>query len=228
LPWTNLIAQENPGLDKDFQSWNVLRLTLPIGEQWSVSMQNEFRFADNVTDLGEYIFKLYGHYKFSKKVGLSLGYKYINRPTDNNEMEPWAEVVFPHTYNKWQVSHQVRFEARFYQTIPNIIPRIRYLFHWSVQLGDSFMYLSGFGAIRFNIMKKDKNTHGPVGGFEQVRVNANLGFHLGWFARLEIGYLYRYEIMRSEPDFSDNVVHFNLFFSIKRKSKKPLPNDHIL
>ena len=218
-------AQDNSGLDKDFQSWNVLRLTLPIGEKWSVSMQNEVRFADNVTSLDEYIFKLYGHYKFSKKVGLSFGYKYIDRPHDNNEQEPWLEVVFPHTYNKWQLSHQLRFEARFYDSIPGIIPRLRYLFNWSVQLGDSFMYVGGFGAVRFNLAEKGT---GPVAGFEQVRVNANLGFHLGWFTRLEVGYLYKYEIMRDAPNFSGNVVHVNLFFTLKRKSKKPLPNDHIL
>ena len=226
LPTANLQAQDSiSGLNKDFQSWNVLRLTLPIGEKWSVSMQNEARFSDNASKLDEYVFKLYAHYKFSKKVGLSFGYKYIDRPDDHNEQEPWLEVVFPHTYNKWQVHHQVRFEARFYQTLPGILPRIRYLFNWSVQLGDSFMYLGGFAAIRFNLVDKGS---GPNYPFEQVRVNANLGFHLGWFTRLEIGYLYRYEIIRDAPDFSDNVLHANLFFTINRKSNKPLPNDHIL
>lgn len=212
-------------IDKDIQMWNVIRLTAPIGEKWSISMQNEVRLADNISSLDEYIFKLYAHYKFSKKVGLSFGYKYIDRPGGSNEQEPWLEVVFPHTYNKWQVSHQVRFEARFYEGLTGILPRVRYLFNWSRQLGDSFMYMGGFGAIRFNLAEKNA---GPVAGFEQVRINANLGFHLGWFTRLELGYLYRYEIIRDAPDFSDNCLHVNLFFSIKRKSKKPLPNDHIL
>lgn len=224
LPALSLLAQEDE-IDRDFQNWDVVRITAPIGERWLVSLQNEVRIADNVTSLDEYIFKLYAHYKFSKKVGLSFGYKFIDRPNASNEQDPWAEVFFPHTYNKWQVSHDVRFEARFYQGISGILPRVRYLFNWSVQLGDSFMYATGFGAVRFNLA--EKNT-GPVAGFEQVRVYGGLGFHLGWFTRLELGYLYRYEVSRDAPDFSDNVIHANLFFSIKRKSKKPLPNDHIL
>jgi hypothetical protein len=219
-----IMAQED-GLDKDLQSWNAIRLTVPVGEKWYVGLQNEARFSDDISKLDEYIIKLYAHYKFSKKFGLSFGYKYIDRPDDNNEQDPWAEAVFPHTYNKWQISHQVRFEARIYQGLEGILPRIRYLFNWSRQLGDSFMYVGGFAAIRFNLADKGA---GPVEGFEQIRVNANIGFHLGGITRLEVGYLYRYEVERDAPNSIDNVIHMNLFFTLKRKGKKPLPNDHIL
>ena len=220
----SVTAQEE-GPDKDLQSWNVIRLTVPVGEKWTIGLQNEARFSDDITKLDEYIVKLYTHHKFSKKFGLSFGYKYINRPDDHNEWEPWAEAVFPHTYNKWQVSHDIRFEARFYASLDGILPRIRYLFNWSRQLGDSFMYVGGFAAIRFNLVDKGA---GPMNGFEQMRVNANIGFHLGGITRLEVGYLYRYEVERSGLNFSDNVIHMNLFFTLKRKAKKPLPNDHIL
>jgi hypothetical protein len=219
-----ITAQEN-GLDKDLQSWNVIRLTVPVSEKWSVALQNEARFSDDISKLDEYIVKLYTHHKFSKKFGLSFGYKYIDRPSDSNEREPWAEALFPHAYNKWQVSHNVRFEARIYEGLEGILPRLRYLFNWSRQLGDSFMYVGGFAAIRFNLAEKGA---GPVEGFEQVRINANIGFHLGQITRLEIGYLYRYEVERAAPNFSDNVIHMNLFFTLKRKGKKPLPKDHIL
>ncbi len=84
---------------------------------------------------------------------------------------------------------------------------------------------NNFVAIRFNLAEKNA---GPVAGFEQIRVIANLGFHLGEITRLEVGYLYRYEIIRDAPNFSDNVMHVNLFVTLKRKSKKPLPNDHLL
>jgi len=219
----SLQAQEEDPVDNDIQMWNVLRFSVPIGEKWSVSMQNELRLADNISSIDEYIFKLYAHHRFTEKFGVSFGYKYINRPYGSNESDPWAEAVFPHTYNKWQVSHQLRFEARIYQDISGIIPRLRYLVNWSTQLGDSFMYATGFGAIRFNLAEKNA---GPVAGFEQVRVYAGLGFHIGGFTRLEVGWLYRYEIIRNAPDFSDNALHVNLFFRTKRKEQQPLPNDH--
>lgn len=220
-----IFAQEDSELNKDLQSWNALRITYPFSEKWSLSMQNEVRFADNISSLDEYVFKLYTHHKFSKRFGLSFGYKFIDRPNGGNESDPWAELVFPKTINSWELSQQVRFETRIYQDISGIIPRVRYLFNWTTQLGDSFMYATGFGAVRFNLAEKDT---GPVQGFEQVRLNANLGFHFGAITRIEVGYLYRYEIIRDAANFSDNVIHMNLFFTLKRNSKKPLPNDHIL
>ena len=223
--FTKSVTAQEEELNKDLQMWDAFRLTVPVSKKWSVALQNEVRFSDDISKLHEYIIKLYSHHKFSKKFGLSFGYKYIDRPNGPNEQEPWAEAVFPHTYNKWQVSHDVGFEVRIYQGLEGILPRIRYLFNWSRQLGDSFMYVGGFAAIRFNLAEKGT---GPVEGFEQVRVNANIGFHLGGITRLEVGYLYRYEVKRDAPNLSDNVIHMNLFFTLKRNAKKPLPNDHLL
>ena len=179
--FAEIVNGQEEGLNKDLQMWDTFRLTVPVSENWSVALQNEVRFSDDISKLDEYIFKLYAHHKFSKKIGLSFGYKYIDRPDGPNEQEPWAEVVFPKTINKWQLSHQVRFEARIYEGLTGVLPRVRYLFNWTRQFSDSFMYVTGFGAIRFNLAEKNA---GPVAGFEQVRLNANLGFHIGGITRL--------------------------------------------
>ena len=220
------VLAEDFGTNKDNQSWNTVRITHPIDPKWSVSLQNEARFTEDMTNLDEYIVKLYAHHIFSPKFGLSFGYKHINRPSDFNETDPWAELVFPRTRGLWQLSHQVRFETRFSSDLPGILPRVRYLFNWSRQLGDTSMYATGFGAIRFNL---DEKGTGPVSGFEQVRVNASLGFHLGAHTRFEIGYLYRFERSRGKADLSDNVLHANLLFTTRPKPspRRPLPNEHI-
>jgi hypothetical protein len=213
------------GVNTDLQSWNTVRITHPIDEKWSVALQNEARFNDDISRLDEYVVKLYAHHIFTDKFGLSFGYKHINRPADFNETDPWAELVFPRTYNQWHVSHQVRFETRFSSELPGILPRVRYLYNWSRQLGDSSMYATGFAAIRFNL---DEKGTGPVSGFEQVRATANLGIHLGSYTRFEFGYLYRFERSRGKADLSDHVLHANLFFTTKARPKprRPKPNDH--
>jgi len=220
------VLAQDYGTNRDNQSWNTIRITHPIDNKWSVSLQNEARFTDNMSSLDEYIVKLYAHHKFSPKFGLSFGYKHINRPSDFNETDPWAELVFPTAHNLWLLSHQVRFETRFSSDLPGILPRVRYLFNWTRPLGNTSMYATGFGAVRFNL---DEKGTGPVSGFEQVRVTANLGFHIGAYTRFEIGYLYRFERSRGKADLSDNVLHANLFFTTKGKPKprKPLPNEHI-
>jgi hypothetical protein len=207
----------------DFQSWNVGRYTYVFNQKWSLSGQTEFRFADDVSKLDESIFKLYSHVNFSTKFGLTFGLKAIVRSTSFDELEPWQEIVFPRKYGKFLASHQVRFEERFIQTVPGVLPRIRYLLHFSRAISNSSFYYTGFGAIRFNLIEKGI---GPVGGFEQFRLSAGIGLHLGKIARIEIAYLYRFEVMRDELNLNDSAIHLNLFFTNKKREiKRPLPND---
>jgi len=192
----NLSAQDF-GTNRDNQSWNTIRITTPINNSWSVSLQNEARFTEDMT--------------------------HINRPSDFNETDPWVEAVFPRRYKKWHYGHQVRFETRFSSDLPGILPRLRYMVTYARQLGDTPWYMAGFGAVRFNL---DEKGTGPVSGFEQVRANVGLGYHIGGFTRLEVGYLYRFERSREAANLSDNVLHVNLFFTTKRQPKWPLPNAH--
>jgi hypothetical protein len=208
----------------DFQSWNVARYTYKFNSKWSISQQVEIRFADNISSLDQAIFKLYSHVNFSEKFGLNFGFKYIIRPDSYDEIEPWQEFILPRKYGLLLASHQIRIEERFIQTVPGMLPRIRYKFHFSHPIGNSSLYYVGFGAVRFNLIEKGV---GPVGGFEQLRMSIGIGFHLGGVTRLEIAYLYRYEVMRDQPNFNDSAISVNLLFNNKKREvKKPQPNDH--
>lgn len=225
----NALAQEKEPVDQDFQLWAVTRFSDPITNagKWSFAFQAEFRLGDEVNDISQYIIKPYAHIAFSEKLGLSFGYKYIRRPADSDEQDIWQEVVFPRAYAKFNLTHQVRLEERFYQGIDGIIPRIRYLLHYSVPVGQSRFYVTGFGAVRFNLVDKGE---GPVEGFEQIRLSANAGVHQGPRTRVEIGYLYRYEESRgSAANLSDHALHVQFLFTSKpRKVLRPKPSDSYL
>lgn len=211
--------------DQDLQLWSMGRVTHLFQERWSTSFQFEIRLKDDISAVDERIYKLYAHHNFSPRVGLSFGLKYIDRPDDNNEWEPWQELVLPRRYKEFHLSHQVRLEERFIQTIDGVLPRVRYLLNWSRGLGDSPRYLTGFGAVRFNFMEKGA---GPVAGFEQVRAYFGLGFFKGAHTRLEIGYLYRFEVKRDAPNLSDHAIHLQLLFGTHhRVLLRPLPDDFI-
>ena len=205
------------GVDSDVQSWNVVRLSVPIKDHWTFALQGEVRLSDNITKVDEIVLKAYAHYKFGDKFGLSFGYKYIDRPGASNESDPWQEAVFPRKYGMFHLGHQIRLEERIYDGLEGILPRIRYLINFNRPIGSSIAYVTGFGAVRFNLDQKEA---GPVAGFEQFRVNAGVGFHLGGYTRLEIGYLYRYEVIRNDANFSDNVIHFQVLFTTRKNEKK--------
>ena len=104
-----------------------------------------------------------------------------------------------------------------------MLPRVRFLEHLSHPIGEGPNYLTGFAAVRFNL---GGNGSGPVNGFEQGRVYAAVGRHLGEHTLFEAGYLWRYEVERSGFDLNDHAVHFQLVFNTRAKQvKKPYHRD---
>lgn len=208
---TSLYAQK---ARQDLESWNVFRLTNHFNEKWSLSFQEETRFQDNISALNQIILKANGRVSFNEKIGLNFGFKYIYRPHTSNEWEPWQELLLPKVYKNFNVSHNIRLEERFYQDIDGIIPRIRYLFNYHIPIGKKNHYLTGYSAVRFNLVDKGA---GPVEGFEQVRLRLSFGIPISDFMDIEIGYLYRYEVNRNSLNFSDHVIHLQIPFSIGSK-----------
>jgi hypothetical protein len=104
-----------------------------------------------------------------------------------------------------------------------VIPRLRVLQHASYPIGDSPSYLTGFGAVRINL---DDKGQGPVSGFEQSRIYAALGHHIGDRIQFEAGYLWRYEEERTGDDRNDHVVHFQVVLNTRAKQiKRPNQRD---
>jgi hypothetical protein len=118
---------------------------------------------------------------------------------------------------------QVRLEERFIDDIGGVIPRLRFLTHVSHPLGESRNYVTGFGAIRFNL---DDKGEGPVSDFEQSRIFAGLGRHIGDRIQFEAGYLWRYKRERTGADRSDHAIRFHLVLNTRAKDiKKPGSRD---
>ncbi|TYA54802.1 DUF2490 domain-containing protein [Formosa maritima] len=212
IMYSSVYAQNT---DPDLQSWNVVRLTNHFNEKWSLNLQEETRFQDDISKLNQVIVKLNGRVNFNEKIGLNFGFKYIYRPTSSNEWEPWQEVLFPKSFNKFSISQNFRLEERFYQGIEGIIPRIRYLFNYHIPIGKKQNYLTGYSEVRFNLVNKGT---GPVEGFEQVRFRLSYGFHINDFMDIEVGYLYRFEVNRNSPNLSDQVIHIQIPFSTGYKT----------
>jgi hypothetical protein len=209
--------------DDDFQMWVPVQIVHPFGEEWAASMQAEVRLKDDISEFSELVLKPALHYHFEESWVFSAGYKFIDKHEESNEHDPWQEIGLSKTFDDLVTGYQVRIEERLIEDIDGVIPRLRLLAHFSHPIGDSPHYLTGFGAVRFNL---DDKGEGPVSGFEQSRVSVALGHHIGDRVQFEVGYLWRYEEERTGEDQSDHVIHFQLILNTKRKRiKKPHPRD---
>ncbi len=210
--------------EQDFQMWLPIQFIHPFGEAWTVSMQTEFRRKDSLKEPSETVLKPGLHYHLNESWTFSAGYKYQSKYENSNEHDTWEEISFEKKWGDLVTGYQLRFEQRFIDDIPGVIHRARLLAHASHPLGEGPYYLTGFGAVRFNLNDKDE---GPVEGFEQSRVFLGLGRHIGAHTQVKVGYLYRYQTERSGGDHSDHVLHIGWTFNTKAKEppRKPRERD---
>lgn len=194
---------------QDLALWSLAFVNHDFGDNWSVSFQTEVRAKDEVTSLDEAIFKAGGYHHFNDWLELGIGYKYIYKNDGSNENIAWEELYVKHPFGLFGFTHQVRLEQRFIQGISGTIPRLRYLIHTTTPLSPLF-YFALSEAFRFNLVDKGI---GPVSGFEQNRLYAGFGVHASKYLRVEIGYLWRFELERMRPSKSDHVIRIQLHFA---------------
>ncbi len=101
--------------DHDIQYWNTENISWNIHKDWNLSVEEEFRFGDNVTDY------YYQHsdfgitYSILEWLDLSLNYRLIFEEDDGDwdyESRPHYNVTAKHDILGFAVSNRSRFERR--------------------------------------------------------------------------------------------------------------------
>jgi hypothetical protein len=218
-----VVTRDARSSDADLQLWFPVQVIHPVGDQWSLSVQAEPRFDDNISRVSQVVYKPAINFHFNSTWAFSAGYKYIDKYQEADERDIWQELHLNRKLDDLVTGFQLRLEERFIGGIDGVLPRLRLLEHISHPIGDSQSYLTGFGAIRLNLGDLDE---GPVSGFEQSRIYAALGRHIGDRIQFEAGYLWRYERERTGDDKSDHAIHFQLLYNTRSKPvRKPSARD---
>jgi hypothetical protein len=211
--------------ESDVQQWTSVRINHPIGDRWAVSLASEVRFDDDVSDYKSFSLKPAVHVAFARHWHLGLGYKYEDKDGGSDEQAAWQEAAFAQSFGKLALGHRLRLEERFIEGIGGVIARSRYRLKAAHPLWSSPWYLVGSEEVLVNLNNQGE---GPVSGFEQNRLFAGLGLHLGRHVRAELGYLWRFERERSGPDRSDHIISLSLFFDTRAKLLPLHPAPHEL
>jgi hypothetical protein len=209
-------AQADTG--NDFQQWTLLFVNHHLNEKWSASMQVENRLRDDASEVDKQVFKPGGYYRFTDTFQLGVGYKYVKKKDSKDEQDPWQELFFnPAPIGKWDWAHQFRWEQRTGDGLDGVVHRLRYLLHVTHPLGESGKYyFAAQEAVRFNAASKNS---GPVDGFEQSRLYFGVGRKMSHKLKIEVGYLWNYQLERDGPDHSNHV--FRLQFLMDTKGLHP-------
>jgi len=106
--------------DKDVQSWNNLELGCKPMSRFSLTLNNGFRFADNVSEVSRYFFDINLKRKHSGFLSYSIGYRYLfdfNRSDNDiniNRKKRWyCDAYLKQTlFKKIKFSSRTRFQSQ--------------------------------------------------------------------------------------------------------------------
>lgn len=205
--------------DSDVQVWNAFKAEQRWSARWSTSLDGQLRLQDNVSQFSALVLDAAAFHHAGDRFKLGAGFQYtVAPPGRTDEQAPWQSVSYAHQLFGASASTTLRLDERLRDDVDGVLPRLRLGSRLTYPL-DGKWYLAASEEVRFNL--RDTGA-GPVSGFEQNRLYGGVGRRIDDFARIEIGYLWRYERERDKPGRSDNVVQLQIVIgSGRRAARKP-------
>lgn len=99
--------------DHDFQIWNTDTEEWKVSEKWKVSTEQEFRWADNASELFYQHYDMGAFYTFSKWLNIGGGYRHVLLKSKGKylvENEPYVHVTLTGEAAGFKLESRNRFE----------------------------------------------------------------------------------------------------------------------
>lgn len=208
--------------DSDGQLWSTGRINHPIGERFDLSFLAQGRFSDDIGESDAWLLRPALGYRLWESVWLGVGYDYFRLVGRGDENRFWQEVALPLRFGDFIMGNRLRIEQRWIEGASGVVARARYRIRCAHPIASTPAYLVFANEVFVNLNDRGQ---GPKQGFEQNRLGAGLGFHLGPHVRAEVGYQWRYLDGRS-ADRNDHILAINLFLDTRGKKKAvPVPQE---
>ncbi|PRP65920.1 hypothetical protein BST86_01860 [Nonlabens agnitus] len=106
-------------------SWNTLSIKMDVKERLFVRSEFNFRRTNFIKDWEQIVLRPSIEYRLDKSITAATGYSYIKNysysnfstPLDFKENNLWQQLFIQHSINQFEISHRLRFEERFRETI---------------------------------------------------------------------------------------------------------------
>lgn len=105
------------GQEKDFKSWNSLQASLELTKKLDFKLEQEFRFENNASFLGDYLTVAGMSYKLNKNIQVRAYYRLqINRkPKIGYETitRLYGDVRFKESLGRFEILYRIRYQLNF-------------------------------------------------------------------------------------------------------------------
>ncbi len=114
---THLTQAQTTIVTGDLESWSTVGLTKKLGDQFKVTLDQQFRLDYNSTNLAKYLTDLSIDYKLSKRFKISAGYRYIAEKDEEsgiyeNLQRFNADFTYKHKLDRLALSYRLRLQTK--------------------------------------------------------------------------------------------------------------------
>ena len=203
------------GQVNDAGLWSSINLQKKLNGKFTVDLCQEFRFNENISELGSFFTEASLQYKINKRISVSAGYRFINkRELDDHYSKRHRALIdlnLKHKISKVTAAARIRFQSQFadyYSSETGKIPEnyLRTKLTFKYDTGKRITPSIG-GETFVNLNRAE----GML--LDTYRLSAGLEYEINKRTSVEVGYLLDKEIQVSEPWTSYiTTVGFNYNF----------------
>ena len=201
-------------LEDDFLLWTQLHVNFPLKGKLKGYLFTTPRFADNVTDISQFVLRPAIYYKLTDKLSIWQGYDWVPflSPKFRNENRIFQGILHEHNVSRLKLAERFRVEERFLADSGSPIVRGRIRLKAMLPLGKKKNWgISVFDEIFINF---NSSSNGPNAGFDQNRFFAGVYRNLTKRASIETGYqLFYFNHTRPRVDTLGHTLLANIYYN---------------
>ena len=105
------------------QQWLQYYAEMKITEKWTLLADGGYRATDNFRETVQYIARAGLGYTINPGIHISVGFAklgfYSSGKENKTEFRPYEELFIKNTFNKFDITHRLRVEERFFNPVVN-------------------------------------------------------------------------------------------------------------
>lgn len=222
------VAQNvSPVIVKDNMLWLGYYNSIIINSKWSVNSDLQFRTKNEVKDYSQALVRADVSYKLKDRLTISVGFAhfryFLTKEKTRGEWRPWQELKLTDKVGNCKLTHRLRVEQRFNETVKNSEATNNYQFNFRFryrldlrypvikekETGNNLFLLVG------NEVMVNAGNNINYNYFDQDRLYAGINYELNKKVSFQIQYMHIWQQASNGLTlYSNNVLRFNIYHTI--------------
>lgn len=206
--------------NRDLEAWSSIGIVYKANKKWSFELEEQLRLKENVSIIDGYFTEVTTTYQPNKKIGLSLGARYIKNNDTQGNIQGYEnhfrfhmDAFYKHKLKDFSLKYRLRYQNKNelgVSTADGDYPKQNIRFKTSFGYNIKNWKLDPeFSTEIFHLFEKN-NTN----GFNKYRINLGTSYKVKKIGKFGLYYQLEKEIMGNSP-MSTDIIRFKYVYTFK-------------